>query len=212
MPGSTSSAYWVTTGPSWMRATFTPIPKWASVSRMRCPLAVRSSCAALLAGASASSSSLRQVPRALGRLEGRVVRLARAPPRPGARLPAPPRPPARHRPRPALVDRSAVPATCLRRAARLACVPAWPPSDVRPQARAPHDQRRLIVIRSRHRSAVAPARSRPRLARLARPPPDRAPGGASALARPCARLGLGQLRTLLAPLAARPRRRRQPSC
>ena len=35
MPGSTSSAYWVTTGPSWIRATFTPMPKCASVSRMR---------------------------------------------------------------------------------------------------------------------------------------------------------------------------------
>ena len=57
MPGSTSSAYCVTTGPSWMRATFTPMPKCASVSRMRWPLAVRSICAALDSGASASRSS-----------------------------------------------------------------------------------------------------------------------------------------------------------
>ena len=56
MPGSTSSAYCVTTGPSWMRATFTPMPKCASVSRIRWPLAVRSICAALDSGASASRS------------------------------------------------------------------------------------------------------------------------------------------------------------
>ncbi len=58
MPGSTSSAYWVTTGPSWIRATFTPMPKCASVSRMRWPLAVRSICAALDSGASARRSSV----------------------------------------------------------------------------------------------------------------------------------------------------------
>ena len=57
MPGSTSSAYCVTTGPSWMRATFTPIPKCCSVSWIRLPLAVRSIWAALLAGASESRSS-----------------------------------------------------------------------------------------------------------------------------------------------------------
>ena len=55
-PGSTSRAYWVTTGPSWMRATFTPMPKCASVSRIRSPLAVRSSCAADDSGAFASRS------------------------------------------------------------------------------------------------------------------------------------------------------------
>ena len=78
IPGSTSSAYCVTTGPSWMRATFTPMPKWARVSRMRCPLAVRSSWAALLAGASsrsATSGSSQLAGRGLERGVDRLVLL-----------------------------------------------------------------------------------------------------------------------------------------
>ena len=75
MPGSTSRAYCVTTGPSWMRATFTPIPKCASVSRMRWPLAVRSICAALDSGASASRSSVGQLPGPLDGLQRGVGRL-----------------------------------------------------------------------------------------------------------------------------------------
>ena len=99
-PGSTSRAYWVTTGPSWMRATFTPMPKWASVSRMRPPLAVRSIWAA---------DDCRRVRQQLERPEApRRVRRSRGPRR-SWRSPPPRRgapPPRRRSRRPCPVRRA----------------------------------------------------------------------------------------------------------
>ena len=75
MPGSTSSAYWVTTGPSWMRATFTPIPKWASVSWIRLSLGGEVHLGGAAGRGVGEQVELRQLPDAFAGLEGGVDRV-----------------------------------------------------------------------------------------------------------------------------------------